>query len=244
MFAWHSAHPGRAVTPSRLRVDKTGPRAGTWGDRPPTDDDEARSRLLDAAEACYERRGVSRTTVDDIAREASVHRTTVYRYFGSRDDVLAFVMLRDSAGVIERAQRSMEGNRPFGDRLLDALDGAIAAVAESRWLRALFSPESLTMTVAAAASTAFRDRIREALRPYVDAAKANGELREQLDPDGVADWLVRVAQMLLIDHFSAGQHDARMDRRATLRDFVIPGILSSAGADAAKLPVRTKKTKP
>ena len=231
------------MTPSRLRVVKDGPRAGTWGDRPPADDDEARSRLLDAAEACYERRGVSRTTVDDVAREASVHRTTVYRYFGSRDDVLAFVMLRDSAGVIEGAQRSMQGNEPFGNRLLTALDGAIAAVEKSRWLRVLFSPESLTMTVAAAASTAFRDRIREALRPYVDAAKASGELREQLDPDAVADWLVRVAQMLLMDHLAGGQHGARMDRRATLRNFVIPGILSPAAADAATLPKRTKSPK-
>lgn len=242
MFARQTIRPGRIVTPSRLRVVKAGPRAGTWGDHPPTDDDEARSRLLDAAQACYERHGVSRTTVDDIAREASVHRTTVYRYFGSRDDVLAFVMLRDSAGVIEGAQRAMEGNRPFGNRLLDALDGAIAAVETSRWLRALFSPDSLTMTVAAAASTAFRDRIREALRPYVDAAKANGELREQLDPDAVADWLVRVAQMLLMDHLAGGQHDTRMDRRAMLRNFVIPGILSPAASEAAT-PIRRKNAK-
>lgn len=231
------------MTPSRFRVVKGGGRAGTWGDRPPTDDDEARSRLLDAAEACYERHGVSRTTVDDIAREASVHRTTVYRYFGSRDDVLAFVILRDSAGVIEGAERSMKGNGPFGKRLLDALDGAIAAVEKSRWLRVLFSPESLTMAVAAAASTAFRDRIREALRPYVDAAKANGELREQLDPDAVADWLVRVAQMLLMDHLAGSQHNTRMDRRATLRNFVIPGILSTTAADAATVPTPRKSAK-
>ena len=231
------------MTPSRLRVTEKAARSGTWGARPPVDDDEARSRLLDAAEACYERRGVSRTTVDDIAREASVHRTTVYRYFGSRDDVLAFVILRESASVIEGAQQTMEGSRPFSGRLLDALDGAIAAVEESRWLRVLFSPESLTMTVAAAASTAFRDRIRQALRPYVDAAKASGELREQLDPDAVADWLVRVAQMLLMDHLAGGQHDARMDRRATLRNFVIPGILSPTAADAATVPTRTKSAK-
>ncbi|WP_406817839.1 TetR/AcrR family transcriptional regulator [Mycobacterium sp. M23085] len=231
------------MTPSRLRVVKGRSRAGTWGDRPPTDDEEARSRLLDAAEACYERHGVSRTTVDDIAREASVHRTTVYRYFGSRDDVLAFVMLRESAGVIEGAQQSMKGSRPFGNRLLDALDGAIAAVEKSRWLRVLFSPESFTMTVAAAASTAFRDRIRETLRPYVDAAKASGELREQLDPDAVADWLVRVAQMLLMDHLAAGPHDAHMDRRSTLRNFVIPGILSPAAADAATVTTRAKSAK-
>jgi AcrR family transcriptional regulator len=140
------------MTPSRLRVTEKVARSGTWGDRPPIDDGEARNRLLDAAEVCYERHGVSRTTVDDIAREASVHRTTVYRYFGSRDDVLAFVILRESAGVIEGAQQTMEGSRLFSKRLLDALDGAIAAVEKSRWLRVLFSPESFTMTVAAEAS--------------------------------------------------------------------------------------------
>lgn len=87
----------KTVTPRRLRVTERASRPATWGDRPPVDDDEARRRLLDAAEVCYERRGVSRTTVDDIAKEALVHRTTVYRYFGTRDDVLAFVLLRETA---------------------------------------------------------------------------------------------------------------------------------------------------
>jgi hypothetical protein len=117
----------------------------------------------------------------------------------------------------------MEGNRPFSKRLLDALDGAIAAVEKSRWLRVLFSPESLTMTVAASASTAFRDRIRQALRHYVDAAKASGELREQLDPDAVADWLVRVAQMLLINHLAGGQHDARTEQAGDAAQLRHPG---------------------
>ncbi|MFZ0713164.1 TetR/AcrR family transcriptional regulator [Mycobacterium sp.] len=141
------------------------------------------SRLI-ASSAASRRPLIMSRLVAVTASTSSVHRTTVYRYFGSRDDVLAFVILRESAGVIEGAQPTMEGSRPFSKRLLDALDGAIAAVEKPRWLRVLFSPESFTMTVAAAASTAFRDRIRQALRPYVDAAKANGELREQLDPDG------------------------------------------------------------
>jgi AcrR family transcriptional regulator len=223
----------KTVTPRRLRVTGQVSRPASWGDRPPVDDDEARRRLLDAAEVCYERRGVSRTTVDDIAKEASVHRTTVYRYFGTRDDVLAFVLLRETAGVIDSAEQALLRDGPFGARLLDALDGAVGAVEESRWLSVLFSPESLTMTVSVAASGAFRDRIRDVLRPHVEAAKADGELREQLDPDAVADWLVRVAQMLLMDHLAGGQHDARMDRRATLRNFVIPGILSPTAADTA-----------
>ena len=216
------------MTPRRLRVSEQASRPATWGDRPPVDDDEARRRLLDAAEICYERRGVSRTTVDDVAKQASVHRTTVYRYFGTRDDILAFVLLRETAGVIEGAEQALLRDGRFGERLLDALDGAVGAVEESRWLSVLFSPDSLTMTVSVAASGAFRDRIRDVLRPHVEAAKAAGELREELDPDAVADWLVRVAQMLLMEHLTSRPDETRPERRALLRDFVIPGILSPA----------------
>ena len=102
----------------------------------------------------------------------------------------------------------------------------VGAVEGSRWLSVLFSPESLTMTVSVAASGAFRDRIRDVLRPHVEAAKASGELREQLDPDAVADWLVRVAQMLLMEHLTTRPDETRPDRRALLHDFVIPGILN------------------
>jgi AcrR family transcriptional regulator len=214
------------VTQRKLRLTDRPARPAPWGDRPAVDDDEARARLLDAAESCYERRGVGRTTVDDIAKEAAVHRTTVYRYFGTRDDVLAFMMLRDTEGVIAVAESALERDGPFGDRLLDALDGALSIVEGSRWLSMLFSLESLTMAVSASASGAFRDRIRDVLRPHVEAAKTHGELRADLNPDATADGLVRVAQMLLMERV-AGVQEKTTDRRAVFRDFVIPGLINS-----------------
>ena len=214
------------MTQRKLRLTD---RPAPWGDRPPVDDDEARARLLDAAEICYERRGVGRTTVDDIAKEAAVHRTTVYRYFGTRDDVLAFVMLRETEGVIAVAESALMRDGTFGDRLLDALDGTLGIVEGSRWLSILFSPESLTMAVSASASGAFRDRIREVLRPHVDAAKASGELRAELDPDATADWLVRVAQMLLMERV-AGLETPAANRREVFRDFVIPALINVSNA--------------
>lgn len=214
------------MTQRKLRLTERPSRPAPWGDRPPVDDEEARARLLDAAEICYERRGVGRTTVDDIAKEAAVHRTTVYRYFGTRDDVLAFVMLRETEGVIAVAESALIRDGAFGDRLLEALDGTLGIVEGSRWLRVLFSPESLTMTISASASGAFRDRIRDVLRPHVEAARTAGELRTELDPDATADWLVRVAQMLLMERV-AGLQDPSIDRRKVLRDFVIPGLVTS-----------------
>ncbi|MBI1843295.1 MAG: TetR/AcrR family transcriptional regulator, partial [Actinobacteria bacterium] len=38
-----------------------------WGAEAPTDSDQSRERLIDAAEACFERYGVMKTTVEDVA---------------------------------------------------------------------------------------------------------------------------------------------------------------------------------
>ena len=58
-----------------------------WGAKHSRCDGTARERLVDAAEACFDRLGVASTTVEDVAREAQVSRNTVYRYFaGGRDE--------------------------------------------------------------------------------------------------------------------------------------------------------------
>jgi AcrR family transcriptional regulator len=64
-------------------------------------------RILDAAEACIARWGVTKTTIDDLAREAGCSRATVYRAFpGGRDVVFDAaanrLLLRFFAHVAER----------------------------------------------------------------------------------------------------------------------------------------------
>ena len=67
-----------------------------WGTAAPGDADTARDLLLDAAEACFERSGISGTTMDDIAKQARVSRATVYRYFTGRDTVVAGVAAHEA----------------------------------------------------------------------------------------------------------------------------------------------------
>ena len=46
-------------------------------------------RIVDATTRCIARWGVAKTTLDDVAREASCSRATVYRLFpGGKDAVL------------------------------------------------------------------------------------------------------------------------------------------------------------
>ncbi len=52
-----------------------------------------RLRIVDATLRCLARHGTTKTTVDDVARQAGVSRATVYRAFpGGRDEVLGAVV--------------------------------------------------------------------------------------------------------------------------------------------------------
>ena len=45
-------------------------------------------RLVDSTLVCLSRHGVSKTTVDDVAREAGVGRATLYRYFPNKQALI------------------------------------------------------------------------------------------------------------------------------------------------------------
>src|ERR1700722_15099616 len=53
----------------------------------------SRQRILEATYACVARWGVSKTTLEDAAREAGLSRATVYRYFpGGREELIDAVV--------------------------------------------------------------------------------------------------------------------------------------------------------
>src|SRR5688500_4581806 len=67
---------------------------------------ETRNRILDAAELIFERRGVSRTSLQDIAHGAEVSRGAIYWHFKDKADLFTAMM--------ERATMPMEAAyRPF-----------------------------------------------------------------------------------------------------------------------------------
>lgn len=51
--------------------------------------------ILDAAHRCFVRRGVDHTSVPEIAREASVSRSTVYRLLGATEEMAWTLFTRD-----------------------------------------------------------------------------------------------------------------------------------------------------
>lgn len=59
-----------------------------WAGAPPSDDREARERIVLAAVTSVERRGPHRTTLSAVAADLGITRPTVYRLFPSTEDLL------------------------------------------------------------------------------------------------------------------------------------------------------------
>jgi AcrR family transcriptional regulator len=73
-----------------------------WQGDLPRDEDEARTRILDAATRCVERFGSSKTRLADVANELGVTRQTVYRYFPSVSEMLAAVAAAGAGEFLDR----------------------------------------------------------------------------------------------------------------------------------------------
>jgi AcrR family transcriptional regulator len=197
-----------------------------WGDDEPADDAAARERLLLAAEICYERMGITGTSVEDIARQAGVHRTTVYKFFAGRDDILTAVLLRESEGVIARAEETFASTHSFVEAVVPALVRAMNDIASSRYLRLLLTSESAAMTMrVATASQEFRSRVARAITGPAHQAQRDSELRSDVSLDELVDWLVRLTFVLAPEAAASPDHAARM-----LSLFVLPALVSGAAS--------------
>lgn len=79
----------------------------------PTADDTAgtpdrRLQILEAAERCFARAGFHRTTMQEVAVEAGMSPGNLYRYFASKDDLVAGQIDRNRARVSEDFTRLLQ----------------------------------------------------------------------------------------------------------------------------------------
>lgn len=67
-----------------------------------------RDQILDAAGGVFAEYGLRKTTMGDIVRAAGVARATVYRYFGSKDEVFVSVLHREMDDIIRAVREAVD----------------------------------------------------------------------------------------------------------------------------------------
>jgi len=202
----------------------------TWGSDTPTSTEDARERLIDAAEGCFEHYGVAKTTIEDIAATARVSRATVYRYFdGGRDEIMLEFLVREARRFLGRLAERVAHEPDTASALTEGIAFTVESATRDPTLRLLFAPEVAGQTGSiAGASTALLDLTREFLRPLVGDTRPIGRLRDGLDLDDAADYVLRIIVSLLCVPLPPGRWGDAAGLRRYILAFVVPGL---GGAD-------------
>ena len=207
-----------------------------WGDDAPADPGAARQRIVDAAEACIDRYGLAKTTVEDVAGRAEVSRATVYRYFGNRDELLLAVLLRGLEHSMEHGLddffadvRSPDG---FAEAVINSSVYLLDAIRHDPKLEVLLDRESggLSATITGASEALFAIVLDE-WRPALKAAQGQGLLRPDVEVDELSEWVLRCILSLLTVE-GPEPHTPETERRLLLT-FLAPALAPAEPSDGA-----------
>jgi AcrR family transcriptional regulator len=84
--------------------------------------------VLDAAADHLRRFGLARWSIDDVAEAAGVGRTSVYRWFGSRDDLVHAVLARELRTTLVAVGAATAAVDRFEDKVVEAAVVCFAAL--------------------------------------------------------------------------------------------------------------------
>jgi TetR/AcrR family transcriptional repressor of uid operon len=163
-----------------------------------------REQILEAAVACFARRGFHETTMADVAREAGITAGAIYRYFPSKEDVVEASAEAQDRARAERFRVAQEKGDQQGHnlRVLDeVLDLYLARAARPDpvvRLRVQLFGEALHNRRVRDVFRKRWDEILTRMAEIVRRAQAQGEIDPTLDPGAVAGLLLAAADGLAV----------------------------------------------
>lgn len=191
----------------------------------------ARERtILDAAFACFGRYGVHRTRMEDVADEAGISRTLLYRHFPNRADLVDAVKVDRietlTAGLLDRISA-------FEDPEEAIVEGMMLMLAAGRSVREILeftdTPSAKFPDTIARHADLIHHLSYEAWHPVVAKARAQGRLRPGFDEEAFSDWMSSLSFAFVFRReFDEGQ------LRHLLRSFAVPGLLADPPSRRAK----------
>ena len=179
-------------------------------------------RALDAVMRCVARYGVSKTTLDDVAKEAGCARATIYRYFPNKSQLLQAAVRAEVAALATDLKVAAEG--------ADSLEEAVVAIV-TRGSRRIVEHDALQFVLRCEP---------EVLLPYLTFTAGDrflgdagvlvaGALVSHLTPERAGragEWIARVAFAYLTPTGSPVDMTDEQQVRELVRTFVIPGLVA------------------
>jgi AcrR family transcriptional regulator len=188
-----------------------------------------RERLLDAAEGCLEQFGSEKTSMEDVARAAGMSRATVYRYFENREALLLGVASRQASALAAEAINYLAQFSTISDWLVEGLLFTLREIPSRPVFASLVtSLDSRASSSLWLGSTGLVEIGINVLQPIFSNAKAQGLLRDDVDPAMLVEWLLRMLWTYLNAPSQVATDEEGM--RKLFRMMLIPAVLKDTAS--------------
>ncbi|MET7767423.1 TetR/AcrR family transcriptional regulator [Nocardia sp. NPDC005366] len=167
-----------------------------------------RQQILDAARLCFARKGFHDSSMQDVFAESGLSAGAVYRYFKSKDDIIAALATQTMTEIREVMAEAIHAETlPTPAELIALLAQNIVArsgpegpvrLAPQAWSLALVKPEATGYV--REAILAMRDIWHE----YADKMLTAGWLPEDADTNAVAVALIGLLPGFILQHLIIG----------------------------------------
>lgn len=164
--------------------------------------EQRRQQILDAAAACFARRGFHQATMQDICDEAQLSPGALYRYFRSKEEIIVAMCERAYVQDVDTisAATAEQGTQAIFAELIRAF------FIEFDTVRAIESCVLIAeLTTEAPRNAEIRELLKHTnaerrvpLKGIVSAAQERGEIDPSLDAESVARVMVGVFQGLIM----------------------------------------------
>jgi TetR/AcrR family transcriptional regulator len=186
------------------------------------------NRILDAAVSCFHRAGVDKTTMSDIITESGLARTTVYRYFPVKDDIISQVVLRDIDYLIQNLDTIRTPRGDIEAQLVEILDFTIREIGKRPVLAELFSQNPIRLNKLGLSNEIVLEYSHKSTKPTYDLIKAAGRLRNGVNLEDFSEWCGRVIMSFVI---TPHRHQGNPEKmRSYIRNYIVPSLLGQGEA--------------
>jgi AcrR family transcriptional regulator len=159
----------------------------------------SRADVLEAALYRYLRG--RRIDVRAIAGELGLGRTTIYRWFGSREGLIGEVVARAAEPLFDEARASARGQG--GAALLDTFDRINRGLAAAPALRSFLELERDALRILTSSGGVVQPRAVAKIQSFIDDEVRSGAYHSPVDPATLAYAIVRLAEAFLFNDATA-----------------------------------------
>jgi AcrR family transcriptional regulator len=188
------------------------------GDVRIADDSPSRTTIVEHAARCFERYGVHRTRMADIADGAGISRQALYRMFPNRQSVLDAVVQQHVDDFVVKLQPILLACDTFAEELVETGVQVIRIVRETPDLLDLsLEPAGQASRFLLRPGTVAGKLSQGVWQPVIDRGRERGEVRADLVDQDFIEWVSTTMLMYGL------REDIPLDQiRVLLRSFLVP----------------------